>query len=171
MASTREEEKPWKTDLARKSAQRREQVVHEVEEVIKRAPSFEDALKQASELLKKRFARFAGVSVYVADGEDLALHTTIDRPAGPDRLGAGGNPLADAAHAHHVTSVSDVSGKAAWAELGLTVGSVMIAPIRTDAGLWAALEVWSDFRDAFTSQDVKLAEKVTSALGKKTPAA
>ena len=139
--------------------------------MIKRAPSFEDALKQASELLKKRFARFAAVSVYVADGEDLALHTTIDRPAGPDRLGAGGNPLADAAHAHHVTSVSDVSGKAAWAELGLTVGSVMIAPIRTDAGLWAALEVWSDFRDAFTSQDVKLAEKVTSALGKKTPAA
>ena len=139
--------------------------------MIKRAPSFEDALKQASELLKKRFARFAAVSVYVADGEDLALHTTIDRPAGPDRLGAGGNPLADAAHAHHVTSVSDVSGKAAWAELGLTVGSVMIAPIRTDAGLWAALEVWSDFRDAFTSQDLKLAEKVTAALGRKTPAA
>ena len=171
MAVSRDDDKPWKTDLARKSAQRREQVVQEVEEVIKRAASFEDALKQASELLKKRFARFSAVSVYVADGEDLALHTTIDRPAGPDRLGAGGNPLADAAHAHHVTSVSDVSGNAAWAELGLTVGSVMVAPIRTDAGLWAALEVWSDFRDAFTSQDVKLAEKVTSALGKKTPAA
>ena len=62
MALTREDDKPWKTDLARKSAQRREQVVHEVEEVIKKAASFEDALKQAAELLKKRFARFSAVS-------------------------------------------------------------------------------------------------------------
>jgi putative methionine-R-sulfoxide reductase with GAF domain len=171
MAVTREDDKPWKTDLARKSAQRREQVVNEVEEVIKKAASFEDALKQSAELLKKRFARFSAVSVYVADGEDLALHTTVERPAGPDRLGAGGNPLADAAHAHHVTSVSDVSASTAWNELGLTVGSVMVAPIRTEAGLWAALEIWSDFRDAFTAQDVKLAEKITAALGRKTPAA
>jgi hypothetical protein len=28
----------------------------------------------------------------------------------------------------------------------------MIAPIRTEAGLWAALEIWSDFRDAFTTR-------------------
>jgi putative methionine-R-sulfoxide reductase with GAF domain len=171
MAVTREDDKPWKTDLARKSAQRREQVVHEVEDVIKKAASFEDALKQSAELLKKRFARFSAVSVYVADGEDLALHTTVERPSGPERLGAGGNPLADAAHAHHVTSVSDVSTVPAWGELGLSLGSVMVAPIRTDAGLWAALEIWSDFRDAFTSQDVKLAEKITAALGRKTPAA
>jgi putative methionine-R-sulfoxide reductase with GAF domain len=171
MAVTREDDKPWKTDLARKSAQRREQVVHEVEEVIKKAPSFEEALKQSAELLKKRFARFSAVSVYVADGEDLALHTTVERPSGPERLGAGGNPLADAAHAHHVTSVSDVSAVPAWGELGLSLGSVMVAPIRTEAGLWAALEIWSDFRDAFTSQDVKLAEKITAALGRKTPAA
>ena len=109
MALTREDDKPWKTDLARKSAQRRELVVHEVEEVIKKAASFEDALKLAAELLKKRFARFSAVSVYVADGEDLALHTSVERPAGPDRLGAGGNPLADAAHGTTVTSISNVS--------------------------------------------------------------
>jgi putative methionine-R-sulfoxide reductase with GAF domain len=171
MALTREDDKPWKTDLARKSAQRRELVVHEVEEVIKKAASFEEALKLAAELLKKRFARFSAVSVYVADGEDLALHTSVERPAGPDRLGAGGNPLADAAHGTTVTSISNVSSSEAWTALGLTQGSVMIAPIRTEAGLWAALEIWSDFRDAFTTQDVKLTEKVTAALGKKTPAA
>jgi len=47
----------------------------------------------------------------------------------------------------------------------------MVAPVRTEAGLWAAVEVWSDFRDAFTSQDVKLLAKVATALAKKTPAA
>jgi putative methionine-R-sulfoxide reductase with GAF domain len=47
----------------------------------------------------------------------------------------------------------------------------MVAPIRTDAGLWAILEVWSDYRDAFTAQDVKLLDKVASALARKTPAA
>ena len=36
MAVSREDDKPWKTDLARKSAQRREQVVHEVEELVRR---------------------------------------------------------------------------------------------------------------------------------------
>ena len=36
MASMREEEKPWKTDLARKSAQRRELVATEVEEELEK---------------------------------------------------------------------------------------------------------------------------------------
>ena len=65
--------------------------------------------------------------------------------------------------------MSDVSAVPAWAELGLTVGSVMVAPIRTEAGLWAALEMWSDFRDAFTAQDVKLAEKVTAGARQEDP--
>ena len=54
---------------------------------------------------------------------------------------------------------------------GLATGSVMVGPVRTEAGLWAVLEVWSDFRDAFTPHDVKLMDKVVAALAKKTPAA
>ena len=57
MALSRDEDKPWKTNLARKSAARREQVLHDVEEAVKKAASFEDALRQAAELMKKRFAR------------------------------------------------------------------------------------------------------------------
>jgi putative methionine-R-sulfoxide reductase with GAF domain len=165
------EDKPWKTDLARKSAQRREQVLHETEEVIKKAPSFEDALRQAAELIKKRFARFSAVTIYVADGEDLVVHTSLERPVGPDRVGAQGGPLAEATHGQQPTVVSDLVAQTAWAPAGLTTGSVMVAPIRTEAGLWAALEVWSDFRDAFTPADVRLIEKVAGALAKKTPAA
>jgi putative methionine-R-sulfoxide reductase with GAF domain len=166
------EDKPWKTDLARKSAQRREQVLHETEEVIKKSPSFEEALRQAAELIKKRFARFSAVTIYVADGEDLVVHTTLERPVGPDRLGAHGSPLAEATHGNQPTVVADlVSQAAAWTPVGLSTGSVMVAPIRTEAGLWAALEVWSDFRDAFTPADVRLIEKVAAALAKKTPAA
>jgi putative methionine-R-sulfoxide reductase with GAF domain len=55
--------------------------------------------------------------------------------------------------------------------VGLTSGSAMVAPVRTDAGLWAILEVWSDFRSAFSPQDVKLLARVAQALAKKTPAA
>ena len=99
MALTREDDKPWKTDLARKSAQRREQVVHEVEEMIKKAPSFEDALKQAAELLKKRFARFSGgLGLRGRRRGPGPAHVASSGPPGPDRLGAGGDPLADAAH-------------------------------------------------------------------------
>ena len=36
--SMQEEERPWKTDLARKSAQRREQVLHDVEDAIVGGP-------------------------------------------------------------------------------------------------------------------------------------
>src|SRR6188474_2547461 len=140
MASTREDEKPWKTDLARKSALRRESVLHEVEEAIKKAASFEDALKQSVEIMKKRFGRYSAITAYVADGEDLAVHTALERPVGPDRLGAGGNPLADAGHAPSPTVISDISGNAAWAGVGLSTGSVMVAPIRTEAGLWAIVE-------------------------------
>jgi hypothetical protein len=35
---------------------------------------------------------------------------------------------------------------------GARPGSVLVAPVRTDA-LWATLEVWSDFREAFNPQD------------------
>jgi putative methionine-R-sulfoxide reductase with GAF domain len=171
MTSMREEEKPWKTDLARKSAQRREQVLLEVEEAVKKAPSFEESLRQAVELMKKRFARYSSITAYVADGEGLAVHISLERPVGPDRVATTGGPLADAAQGTNPTAVADLSSSPPWAALGLSTGSAMVAPVRTEAGLWALLEVWSDFRDAFGPQDLKLLGRVAQALAKKTPAA
>lgn len=171
MALTQDEDKPWKTNLARKSAERREIVLREIEETLKKAPSFEDALRLAAETLKKRFSRFSAVTVYVADGEDLAVHTALERPQGPERVWSGGGPLADAAHGQIPIVVSDLTGNAAWNGVGLASGSVIVVPIRTEAGLWAIAEVWSVFRDAFTPQDVKLLERVAQLLAKKTPAA
>ena len=171
MTSMREDDKPWKTNLAQKSKERRENVLLEVEDSIKKAASFEDALRVAVEIMKRRFSRYSGITAYVADGEDLAVHTTLDRPAGPERVWSGGGPLAEVAHGHATQVVSDVSTQPAWAGVGLAKGSVMVSPIRTEAGLWAILEVWSDFRDAFTTHDVKLIDKVVAALARKTPAA
>lgn len=171
MTVIREEEKPWKTDLARKAAQRREHVGQELEDVIGKAPSFEEALRQAVELMKRRFARFSAVTAYVADGEDLAVHTALERPPGPDRVGSVGGPLADAAQGQGPTVFSDLAATPAWAAVGLTTGSAMVAPVRTEAGLWAILEIWSDFRDAFSAPDSRLLGKVAQALAKKTPAA
>jgi putative methionine-R-sulfoxide reductase with GAF domain len=171
MTASREDERPWKTDLARKASQRREQVAQELEDLVRKAPSFEEALRQAVELMKKRFARYSSVTVYVADGEDLAVHTALERPQGPERVWAGGGPLADAAQGTSPTIVGDLSADPVWAGVGLASGSAMVAPVRTDAGLWAILEVWSDFRDAFTAQDAKVLGRVAQALAKKTPAA
>jgi putative methionine-R-sulfoxide reductase with GAF domain len=120
--------------------------------------------------MKRRFGRFSAVTVYVADGEDLVVHTSLERPAGPERVWSGGGPLADAAHGHTTTVVSDLSASPPWGAVGLATGSVAVAPIRTEAGLWATLEIWSDFRDAFTPHDVKLLDRVAAALAKKTPA-
>jgi putative methionine-R-sulfoxide reductase with GAF domain len=169
MAATWDDEKPWKMDLARRSAQRREQILHEVEELIKGAPSFEEALAQTVEHLKKKFARFSAVTAYVADGEDLVVHTSLERPTGPERVWSGGGPLADAAQGHVPTIVPDLTGVEAWGGVGLSQGSALVAPVRTEAGLWAALEIWSELRDAFSVQDSRFLEKVAQALGRKTP--
>ncbi len=166
-----QDDKPWKTDLARKAQERREQVAKELEELVKKAPSFEEALRQAVETMKKRFARFSSVTAYVADGEDLAVHTALERPQGPERVEATKGPLAEAAQGQQPTVFADVTSNAAWATIGLAQGSVMVAPVRTEAGLWAILEVWSDFREAFSSPDSKLLGRVAQALAKKTPAA
>jgi GAF domain-containing protein len=171
MALTHDDDKPWKTDLARKSAQRREIVLGEIEQAIRNAPGFEDALRQAAELMKKRFGRFSAVTVYVADGEDLVVHVALDRPHGPERVGATGGPLADAAHGQTPTVVADLVNSEPWNGVGLGKGSVMVAPVRTEAGLWAIVEVWSDFRDAFSPPDVRLIERVAAALARKTPTA
>jgi putative methionine-R-sulfoxide reductase with GAF domain len=171
MTLSRDEDKPWKTDLARKAQQRREQVADELENTIRKAPSFEEALRHAVELMKKRFARYSSVTAYVADGEDLAVHTALERPQGPDRVSVGGGPLGDAAQGTSPTVVADVASSPAWNAVGLVGGSVMVAPVRTEAGLWAIVEVWSDFRDAFSAPDVKLLGRVAQALAKKTPAA
>jgi putative methionine-R-sulfoxide reductase with GAF domain len=171
MTSTREDEKPWKTDLARKSALRREQVLREIEETIKKAPSFEEALRQAVETMKRKFGRYTAITAYVADGEDLAAHVSLERPQGPERVRSGSGPLSEAAQGHTPMIVSDLASRPDWVAIGLTTGSALVAPVRTEAGLWAILEVWSDFRDAFTPHDVKLLDKVAAALGRKTPAA
>ena len=165
-----EDEKPWKRDLVRTAANRREQVAAQLETDIQAAPSFEEALRLAVDSLKKKFARYTAVSAYVADGEDLAMLTAANRPTGPERVGSGG-PLADAARNPRSTMISNITEESAWKAVGLTVGSLLIAPVRTEAGLWAILEVWSDFRDSFTPQDQRLLERVATALGKKTPAA
>src|SRR4026207_1920708 len=82
MTGTREGEKPWKTDLARKAAQRREQVGLELDELIKKAASFEDALRPGVELVTAGVARDAarpGAAPRGAGG-----------PPGPRPPGAGG---------------------------------------------------------------------------------
>ena len=170
MASEMTDDKPWKRDLARYSSQRRQQVLQDLEGAIKKAPSFEEALNLTADSLKKRFARFSGVTIYVADGEDLVVHVSFERPVGPERVWSGGGPLADAAHGHQPTVVSNVAGEPAWAGVGLSRGSVLVAPIRTEAGLWAIIEVYSELRDAFSSQDVRFMESIVSVLARKTPA-
>ena len=80
-------------------------MLHEVEEAIKKASSFEDALQAGGRDHEERFARYSAITAYVADGEDLAVHTTLERPAGPERIWSGGGPLADAAHGHATTKV------------------------------------------------------------------
>ncbi len=171
MTVTRQDDKPWKTDLARKAAERREQVAKELEETIRKAPSFEEALRQALELMKKRFARYSSVTAYVADGEELAVHIALERPQGPERVGSTGGPLAEAAEGANPTVVADLAASPAWGTVGLSSGSAMVAPVRTEAGLWAILEVWSDFREAFSPQDAKVLGRVAQALARKTPAA
>ncbi len=171
MTVSRQDDKPWKTDLARKAAERRELVARELEDVITKAPSFEEALRQAVELMKKRFARYSAVTAYVADGEDLAVHIALERPQGPERISSGTGPLAEAVQGGSPSVVTDVSSNSAWASVGLTTGAVMVAPVRTEAGLWSILEVWSDFRDAFSPQDARLLGRAAAALAKKTPAA
>jgi putative methionine-R-sulfoxide reductase with GAF domain len=171
MASTFEVDKPWKTDLAQRATQRREAVAKEIEESVKKAPSFEEALRLAAELMKKRFARFTAVTIYVADGEDLAVFSSLERPAGPDRIGSGTGPLAEAAQGNVPVVVGNLHSSAPWTGIGLSTGSAMVAPVRTEAGLWAIVEIWSDFRDAFSPHDARVLGRIATALARKTPAA
>jgi GAF domain-containing protein len=171
MTSMMEDEKPWKVDLARKAALRREAALVEVEEAIKQTGSFEEALRICVESLKNKFARYASVTAYAADGEDLAIHVSIGRPEGPERVSSSTGPVAEAAKGQGASMFSTVDGDSAWATIGLNTGSVMVAPVRTPAGLWAIIEIWSDFRDAFTPADLRLANRIAAALAAKTPAA
>src|SRR3990172_1940497 len=92
-------------------------------------------------------------------------------PGGGEGVWCGGGPLAEAAQGSGPSVVADLAASPAWGAVGLATGSAMVAPVRTEAGLWAILEVWSDFRDAFAPQDVRLLARVAQALGRKTPAA
>jgi hypothetical protein len=171
MTVTREEEKPWKTDLARKAAQRREQVGLELDELIKKATSFEDALRQAVELMKARFARYSSVTAYVADGEELAVHTALERPQGPERVASGAARWPRPLPGQQPTVFADLTATPAWAPGGSHERQRDGRAGPHGGGLWAILEVWSDFRGAFSPQDVKLLGRVAQALAKKTPAA
>jgi putative methionine-R-sulfoxide reductase with GAF domain len=171
MASTFDEDKPWKTDLAQRASLRREAVAKEIEASIKKAPSFEESLRLAAELMKKRFARFTAVTIYVADGEDLAVFAALDRPAGPERIASGTGPLGEAAQGNAPVVFGNIHASEPWGGVGLSAGSAMVAPVRTEAGLWAIVEIWSDFRDAFGPQDARVLGRIAAALARKTPAA
>ena len=103
MTLMREEEKPWKTDLARKAAQRREQVAQELEETIKKAPSFEEALRQAVEGLRQ-----CPLSI----GIDGAGRFIQDQQARIGQLGSCQRNQLTFAHRQVLAAGADVSGEA-----------------------------------------------------------
>ena len=61
-----EDDKPWKRDLVRTAANRREQVAAQLETDIQAAPSFEEALRLAVDSLKKKFARYTACLLYTS---------------------------------------------------------------------------------------------------------
>ena len=92
MTVSHQDDKPWKTDLARKANERREHVARELEDVIAKAPSFEEALRQAVELMKQRFARYSAVTVYVSGSSPVMVYVPSARvraPIGVFRTGLG----------------------------------------------------------------------------------
>ena len=142
-----EDDKPWKRDLVRTAANRREQVAAQLETDIQAAPSFEEALRLAVDSLKKKFARYTAVSAYVADGEDLAMLTAANRPTGPERVGSGG-PLADAARNPRSTMISNITEESAWKAVGLTVEQQNVSPSNyinyfIDPAAWSSVDAFA----------------------------
>ncbi|GIG29695.1 hypothetical protein Cma02nite_22950 [Cellulomonas marina] len=138
-----------------------------------RAGGTQELLSRIADVTHRAVAAAEAVSVNLGSAaEPTAVASTSELAAAFDgaQVLAGTGPCVTASEAHETVVTGDVAADSRWAGLartaaGAAVVSVLAVPVTGDEGLVGAVNLYSTRRDAFTEEDVDVAELLAAAGG------
>lgn len=139
-------------------------VLASVQLAIEKAPSYEEALRQAVNVLKEGMPDYTWVGIYLLDGEELVLGPFLGKPSPHTRIPLNQGICGAAASTRVTIIVDDVDADPRYLACSLETRSEIVVPIMNGSDVLGEIDIDSDRKGAFGAADRELLEEVARLL-------
>lgn len=142
-------------------------VLSNVRFAIEQAPSSEEAMTQAVQVLKEQMPDYSWVGIYLLDGQELRLGPFRGAPSPHTRIPLNQGICGAAASTKETIIVDDVDADPRYLACSLATRSEIVVPIMRGNDVLGEIDIDSDKKAAFGPADRELLEAVAGLLAQK----
>jgi GAF domain-containing protein len=142
----------------------RDQLFTAIQSAVAAAPDARAAMNQAVRLLKDGMPDYTWVGIYLLDGNELVLGPYLGKPSPHTRIPLGRGICGAAAAEKASIIVDDVNADPRYLACSVDTLSEVVVPIMQDGDVFGEIDIDSDRRAAFSSDDLSLLEPVAALL-------
>lgn len=135
-----------------------------IEQVVRSAPDVTAALREAVGELKRSISDYTWVGIYVLRGDELVLGPFLGKPSPHTRIPVGRGICGAAAARKQTIVVDDVNADERYLACSLETRSEIVVPIMRGESVIGEIDIDSDRRAAFGSDDRSLLEAIARTL-------
>ena len=139
-----------------------------VRAAIEHAPSYQDALLEAVNVLKEQMPDYSWVGIYLLEGEELVLGPYRGKPSPHTRIPLNQGICGAAASTRETIIVDDVDADPRYLACSLETRSEIVVPIMRGEDVLGEIDIDSDKKGAFGPADRELLEAVATLLARKS---
>ena len=141
-----------------------------IAKAIAQAPSAQDALNQAVDLLKAGLPDYTWVGIYLLESDELVLGPFRGKPSPHSRIPLNKGICGAAASTKETIVVDDVDADPRYLACSLDTRSEIVVPILAGQTVLGEIDIDSDKKAAFGPGDRELLEATAALLANKFPA-
>ncbi len=134
---------------------------------IEHAPSYPEAMNQAVDLLKAGLPYYTWVGIYMLEGDELVLGPFRGTPSPHSRIPLNKGICGAAASTKETIVIDDVDDDPRYLACSLDTRSEIVVPILAGETVLGEIDIDSDKKAAFGTNDRDLLEGVAALLAKK----
>ena len=134
---------------------------------VEQAPSYPDAMNQVVDILKTGLPYYTWVGIYMLEGDELVLGPFRGKPSPHSRIPLNQGICGAAASTKETIVVDDVDDDPRYLACSLDTRSEIVVPILAGETVLGEIDIDSDKKAAFGTNDRDLLEGVAGLLAKK----
>jgi L-methionine (R)-S-oxide reductase len=134
---------------------------------VEQAPSYPDAMSQVVDILKAGLPYYTWVGIYMLEGDELVLGPFRGQPSPHSRIPLNKGICGAAASTKETIVVDDVDDDPRYLACSLDTRSEIVVPILAGETVLGEIDIDSDKKAAFGTNDRDLLEGVADLLAKK----
>lgn len=137
-----------------------------LERVLATEPVRDRALRRTVEILKEELTQYTWVGIYLLepDGQTLQLHNFLGRPTPHTRIPISDGICGAAVREKNSVIVDDVQSDPRYLACSVETKSEIVVPIQSGTRVFGEIDIDSDEKAVFGSQDRELLQRVADLL-------